>query len=62
MNNTQLIGMRQMHETMTGATKQEMTAVEMALTSHRLNRTGNVATLRDGTRFVWDTHANKWVR
>lgn len=37
-----------------------MTAREMALTSHKLNRDASVAKTNDGRKFVW--HAGMWVR
>ncbi len=41
-------------------TSEKMTAREMAMTAHNLNRTASVAKLNDGRKFVW--LAGSWVR
>jgi hypothetical protein len=60
MNNTQLIGMRMTNE----ATKMNrtMTARQMALTAHRLGRTGEIATLANGQKFAWSNVSELWLR
>ncbi len=60
MNNTQLIGMRMMNEA--AKMNASMTAKEMALTAHRLGRTGEIATLANGQKFAWSNVAGLWLR
>jgi hypothetical protein len=38
-----------------------MTAREMALTSHNLNHTGEIATTKDGRKFYWSNARNLWI-
>jgi hypothetical protein len=41
--------------------EQTRTAREMALTSHRLDRTGDRATTPDGRVWMWDARRELWV-
>jgi len=60
MNTAQLNGMREMWDGVTSVCKSTKTAKEMALTPHTLNRDGTLATLQDGTVWVWNTRIEKW--
>jgi hypothetical protein len=59
MNNAQLQGMRMTAEEMK-VVRHKMTAREMALTAHKLNRSGEMATLTDGSVYVWDARFDQW--
>ena len=61
MTTTQINAMRNLWET-TGTTEVTMTAREMALTSHDLNRTGSKATTSDGATWTWDARREVWGR
>jgi hypothetical protein len=60
MNNTQLIGMRMIYDAM--HMSETMTAREMALASHNLNRNGDIATMANGRKFAWSIVLEMWVR
>jgi hypothetical protein len=61
MTTTQVNAMRNMWEAVTSQ-GQSMTAREMALTSHNLNRTGSRATTNDGAVWTWDSSRELWVK
>jgi len=61
MTTAQINAVRNLWETAT-STEQTMTAREMALTSHNLNRTGSKATTEDGAVWVWDARREVWGR
>lgn len=60
MTNAALKGIRQMHED-TKVVSRTMTAKEMALTSHNLNRDGSMAVTADGRKWVWDARFSHWA-
>jgi hypothetical protein len=60
MNNAQLTGMRELWTAATSATT--MTAREMALTPHKLNRDASVARTADGRKFNWDNSRSVWTQ
>jgi hypothetical protein len=65
MTTTQVKALRDLHDaTSTQAFDAEpsMTAAEMALQSHSLDRAGDVAILPNGQRWVWRSNRNMWVR
>ncbi len=62
MNNAQLTGMRQMHEDTKSVVKRTLTAKEMALRPHSLDRAGNMATCPDGSKWIWDDRFNHWAK
>jgi hypothetical protein len=63
MENAQIQGFRMMAETLSGPSvlAHTMTAREMALTSHNLSRSGDMATLADGSVYVWDKRFEHWA-
>jgi phosphoribosyl-AMP cyclohydrolase len=61
MTTAQLNAMRTLAESMSRP-EQTMTAREMALTSHNLDRTGDKATLKTGEVYYWNTSREVWVR
>ena len=61
MNETQLSGMRQVTEESQSIVKRKMTAKEMALTKHNLNRSGTVAVTEGGHQWVWDARFSYWA-
>lgn len=60
MNAAMIQGFRQVAREMANGTETK-TAVEMALTSHRLNRTGEIATTSDGRTWYWSDGSERWV-
>lgn len=60
MNAATLTAIRQIASEMTNGTETK-SAVEMALTSHRLNRTGEIATTSDGRKWYWSNGAATWM-
>lgn len=60
MNAAALTAIRQMAGEMENGTETK-SAVEMALTSHRLNRTGEIATTADGRKWYWNNGAATWM-
>lgn len=61
MNNTQLIGIRELHEETTKVCKTTYTARQIAEMPHNLSRDGMVATLKDGRTFIWDARFQHWA-
>lgn len=62
MTAAQMKAMRDLHETTT-RTEQTMTAREMALTAHNLDRTGDKATtIGTGEVWYWDVRRDVWAR
>lgn len=53
-------GLRQIASEMQNGTE-TMTAVEMAMTSHRLNRSGEIAKTSDGRTWYWSNGSERWV-
>ena len=60
MNQAQLQGMRELHESTKTVLKKKMSAVEMALTSHNLSKNGDLAYCEDGT-YIWDNKFQHWA-
>jgi hypothetical protein len=60
MTTAQLVAFRGLHETLF-AIERTMTAREMALVSHDLDRTGNRATTAAGEVWHWDNRRGLWV-
>jgi len=42
--------------------EETMTAREMALSDGNLDRTGDIATMKDGRKFFWNPTRELWVR
>ena len=61
MTTATLTAIRNIAETMNTAAR-TMTAREMALTSHKLDRTGDKATTKDGQVWFWSNARELWVR
>lgn len=60
MNAATMTAIRQIaNEMQTGA--ETKTARDMALTSHKLNRTGEIATTKDGRKWYWSGALNLWL-
>ena len=63
MNAAQLTATREIARNMEqGVVKQSMTAKEMALTPHNLNRDGSMAITNEGRKWIWDARFDKWSR
>ncbi len=60
MNQAQIRGMRQFHES-TVCRKPPMSAREMALTPHNLSKSGDIAILEDGRQYIWDARFDQWT-
>jgi hypothetical protein len=60
MNAATIQGFRQMAREMANGTETK-TAVEMALTSHKLSRSGDIATTTDGRTWYWNDSAAAWM-
>lgn len=61
MTTTQTTAIRTQWQDVTAEAK-TMTAREMALTPHNLNKAGTIATLTNGQKFVWNEAAVAWVQ
>lgn len=61
MNDAAVRGMREMWDDVTSVVKRKMTAREMAESSHELSRDGSMATMADGSMWVWDKRYSYWV-
>lgn len=62
MNNAAIQGLRLTHEEMRSQVcKRTMTAKEMALASHNLSKTGDMATLADDSVYIWDGRFEHWA-
>ena len=61
MTNTQVTALRNFH-TATKTAITSLSAREMALLSHNLSKTGDVATLPNGDRYDWSNATSAWVR
>lgn len=61
MTQTQITGIRMLHEETSRVVSRTMTAREMALTSHSLSRSADMATLHDGSVYVWDKRFDHWA-
>ncbi len=51
-----------MHEDAESVVKRTLTAKEMALRPHSLDRAGNMATCPDGSKWIWDDRFNHWAK
>ena len=60
MNRAQIQGMRQVHND-ASIIKRKMSAKEMALISHSLSKSGDIATDTDGNQWVWDSRFEHWA-
>jgi hypothetical protein len=60
MNTTQLSAMRNLWNEV-NSQPETMTAREMALTPHNLNRDASIARTTDGRKFVWIEKQERWV-
>ncbi len=61
MNETQTFAMRAMCHDGNSVCKRSMTAKDMAMTSHRLSRSGDMATTADGSVWIWNTRTDMWA-
>jgi hypothetical protein len=62
MNAATLEGFRKLAATMHAEAAERLTAREMAMTPHRLGRTGDKATTADGLAWYWSPAAEVWIR
>jgi len=60
MNYAQLKGIRDLHQETKTVLKKKMTAVEMALTPHKLSKNGDFAYCEDGV-YIWDKRFDHWA-
>jgi hypothetical protein len=61
MNETQIKAFRQLAEDVLEIPpRQPMTAREMALVSHNLNKRGTLATTADGHKYIWINRFSQW--
>ncbi len=60
MTNAALQAIRMIHESLNTPVIETLTAREMALLSHNLDRTGDVATLPNGDVYIWTV--DRWSR
>ena len=61
MNETQTAAMRNMWQDATAVCKRSMTARDMALVSHNLSASGDMATTADGSVWIWNTRTDMWA-
>jgi hypothetical protein len=61
MNETQTFAMRAMWHDGNSVCKRSMTAKDTAMTSHRLSRSGDMATTADGSVWIWNTRTDMWA-
>ena len=62
MNTAQLQGLRTVHTaTQTVLKRQPLSAKDMALQSHNLSKSGDMATMQDGSKYVWDKRFQHWA-
>jgi hypothetical protein len=61
MTVSQLVALRSLHEALFRI-ERTMTAREMAMVPHDLDRTGNRATTRTGEVWCWDERRGMWGR
>ena len=62
MNEATIRGFRRLHEDTTSVLRRApMTAPQMAETSHRLSKAGDMATLHTGEVYIWDARFEQWT-
>lgn len=61
MNETQTLAMRTLWQDAKAVCNRSMTAKAMALVSHRLSRSGDMATIADGSVWIWNTRTDMWA-
>lgn len=61
MQNAQIQATKDNHAEAKSVVKRTMTAKEMKLSKHSLNRDGSMARLADGSTWVWDDRFDWWA-